>query len=98
MSPKLIFMIISGLLVLTGLFFFAFTEIITKQVFPEFNAYAMNFGIVMRYILAPSILAIGCIFLSTEYCRRAERQANIVGDGSRVYRNFYNFTVCEIYR
>ena len=60
-SPKLTLTIVSAILVLTGLVFIGLLSIITKGIWPEADAYAMNIGVVMRYILGASVIASGCI-------------------------------------
>ena len=61
MSPKLTLTIVSVVLVLTGLVFFGFAEKITQGLWPEADAYAMNIGVAMRYILGASVITSGCI-------------------------------------
>ena len=61
MQPKLTLTIVSVALVLTGLVFFGFTEKITQGLWPKADAYAMNIGVVMRYILGASVITSGCI-------------------------------------
>ena len=56
MQPKLTLTIVSVALVLTGLVFFGFAEKITQGLWPKADAYAMNIGVVMPYILGASVI------------------------------------------
>jgi hypothetical protein len=74
MQPKLTLTIVSVTLVLTGLVFFGFAEKITQGLWPKADAYAMNIGVVMRYILGASAITSGCILFQT---RAVEDQSSV---------------------
>ena len=74
MQPKLTLTIVSVALVLTGLVFFGFAEKITQGLWPQADAYAMNIGVVMRYILGASVITSGCILFQA---RAVEDQSSV---------------------
>ena len=61
MKPKLTFTICSVLMVLTGIAMLLFGEQITLRNWPDADAYALNMGIVLRYLLEATIIGIACI-------------------------------------
>jgi hypothetical protein len=54
--------------------FFGVAEKITQGLWPKADAYAMNIGVVMRYILGASVITSGCILFQA---RAVEDQSSV---------------------
>ena len=62
MKPKLTFTICCVLMALAGIGMLVFAEQITLRNWPDADAYALNMGIVLRYLLRATIIGIARIF------------------------------------
>ena len=61
MKPKLTFIICSVLLAITGIVMIVFAEQMTQRLWPDADTYALNIGIVLRYLMGATIITTACI-------------------------------------
>ncbi len=66
-KPKLAFTIFSVLMALTGIVMLVFAERITQRIWPDAVAYALNIGVVLRYVMGATIISTACIL---SQCRK----------------------------
>ena len=95
MKPKLTFIICSVLLAITGIVMIVFAEKMTQRLWPDADTYALNIGIVLRYLMGATIITTACILFQARKISDVETAKQVLF-GSAAGHGFIFLTMLVI--